>query len=124
MKIEHAAAQRQGHDFGDVNGKIPEARHRGKHRFERHDGDERDQNLRFGKAARPAQRLYTLGLSFRGLIIGKGAVRFDFRATYDPFAGDGGAKPAVSPLLDQAHRSEPQSLPRPLPSSTGLTWQS
>ena len=47
MKYRTPRAQRQGHEFGDVNRKIPEARHRGKHRFERHDGDERDQNLRF-----------------------------------------------------------------------------
>ena len=44
--VENAAAQRQGHVFGDVNRKISETSHRGKDRFERHDGDERDQNLR------------------------------------------------------------------------------
>ena len=50
-EIQNAAAQRQGHEFGDVNGKIPEAGHRGKDGFERHDGDERDQDLRFEATA-------------------------------------------------------------------------
>jgi len=43
--VLHAAAERQGHKFGDVHGEIPEARHGGKHRFERHHGDDGDQDL-------------------------------------------------------------------------------
>ena len=45
-EVKHARAERQGHEFGDVDRKISETRHGREHGFERDDGDERDQDLR------------------------------------------------------------------------------
>jgi hypothetical protein len=41
-EVQDAATQRQSHEFGNVDGKVSEAGHRGKDRFERQDGNERD----------------------------------------------------------------------------------
>ena len=70
-EVQNAAAQHEGHEFGDVNGNIPKPRDRGKDRFERHNRNERDHHLRRESAARRAQHGHTRGLMFRHLIFCK-----------------------------------------------------
>ncbi len=77
MKYRTPRAQRQRHEFGDVDGKISETRHRREDGFQRDDGDERDENLRLQQAARQrAQGLHARSVTIRGLIFGKGECPF------------------------------------------------
>src|SRR5258708_39792151 len=70
-EIENARAKRQGHEFGDVDRQVTEARHCAKHSFERDDGDQRDYRLsapgctRLWGALRGGQRFGFLAMAFR-----------------------------------------------------------